>query len=87
MFSVVEGVAELVIEQVCYFPDSRRFLFTWMCVRVCDLEIQTKRAYIRVTCVHIYTAVHTDTVLRWWWWWWGLLKCMFVLCKTPQRKF
>ena len=68
----MEGVAELVIEQVCYFPDSRRFLFTWLCmgesvvcmcvgvcVYVCDLVVQTKRAYIRATCVHTRTAVHT----------------------------
>lgn len=51
------GRGRVVIEQVCYFPDSTQFLFT--CVCACDLVIQTKRADIGVICDHIHTAVHT----------------------------
>ena len=42
------GRGRVVIEQVCYFPDSRRFLFTWVCVCVSERES---------VCVHVCICV------------------------------
>lgn len=61
----MEGVAELVIEQVCYFPDSRRFLFTWlyMCVgeHVCvwPSNTETKSLHSCYMRTHIRSCTHT----------------------------